>query len=117
VSHKVTSRHIPIAILLAKEVNELYISLREGTELKRIIDKGFDTLQNNMFAGDRIKKERIPKYYIEKYGINNLYRLRLDKIRRLCYTLIANEEGSKVVIIEIFLDHKSYDRRFGYKTS
>jgi len=117
VSHKVARRHIPIAILLAREINEVYRSLREGTELKRLIDKGFDILQNNMVAGDRIKKEQIPKYYIEKYGINNLYRLRLDKIRRLCYTLIADEAGSKIVIIEIFLDHKSYDRRFGYQTS
>jgi hypothetical protein len=117
VSHKVTSRQIPLAILLAKEVNELNTSLREESELKRIIDKAFDRLQNNMFAEDRIKKEQIPKFYLEKYGINNLYRLRLDKIRRLCYTLIANEEGSKVVIIEIFLNHKSYDMRFGYKTS
>ena len=116
-SHNLTRRHIPVAILLAKEINELYANLREGTQLKRILDNAFDSLQNNLFAGDRIKKEQIPKYYIENYGINNLYRLRLDKIRRLCYTLIADEEGSKIVILEIFLDHKSYDRRFGYQTS
>ena len=109
-----TRRHIPVAILLAKETNELYANLRESNDLKRLIDKGFDILQNNMFTGDRIKKEQIPKYYIDKYNINNLYRLRLDKIRRLCYTLIADEEGSKIVILEIFLEHKSYDRRFGY---
>jgi len=117
VSQETTRRHMPISVLLARTVNELYINLKEGTELKAVIDKAFDTLQNNMFAGNRIKKEQIPKYYIDKYGINNLYRLQLDKIRRLCYTLIANEEGSKVVIIEIFLNHKLYDRRFGYKTT
>jgi hypothetical protein len=117
VSQNLTRRYIPVAILLARELNELYVNLREGTQLKRILDNAFDLLQNNMFAGDRIKKEQIPKYYIEKYDINNLYRLRLDKIRRLCYTLVADEEGSKIVILEIFLDHKSYDRRFGYQTS
>ena len=116
-SQNLTRRYIPVAILLARETNELYANLREGTQLKRIIDKAFDSLQNNLFAGDRIKKEQIPQYYIEKYCINNLYRLRLDKIRRLCYTLIADEEGSKIVVLEIFLDHKSYDRRFGYQTS
>lgn len=49
--------------------------------------------------------------------MNNLYRLRLDRKRRLTYTILSDEEGIKVVILEVFPDHKSYDRRFGYETS
>ena len=70
-----------------------------------------------MFVGESIQKQQIPKYYVDKYGVNNLYRLRLDRARRLCYTLVSDEEGVKVVVLEVFPDHKSYNRRFGYKAS
>jgi len=73
-------------------------------------------LKNNMFAGDGIRKQQIPKYYVDRYGVNNLFRLWLDKARRLCYTLVADEEGIKAVVLEVFPDHKSYERRFGYRT-
>jgi len=31
--------------------------------------------------------------------------------------IVADEEGIKVVVLEVFPDHKSYDRRFGYRTN
>jgi hypothetical protein len=46
---------------------------------------------------------------------HNLYRLKLDRKRRCCYTIVANHEGLKVIVLEVFPDHKSYNRRFGYK--
>jgi len=110
-------RRVPVAVLLEREVYDLYLSLREGDAFKRAIGSGLDVLKNDMFAGEQIKKRRIPKYYVEKYSVNNLYRLRLDRARRCCYTIVADSEGTKVVVLEIFPDHKSYDRRFGYKTS
>ena len=107
----------PVAVLLERKVAELYSSLKEGDSLKKAIDRGLDVLMNDMFAGERIRRRQIPRYYVEKYGVNNLYRLKLDRTRRLCYTLLADEEGVKVVVLEVFPDHKSYDRRFGYRTS
>ena len=68
-----------------------------------------------MFASELIRKSLIPKYYIKNFGVNNLYRLRLDRKRRLCYTVVADEEEVKVVVLEVFPDHKSYSRRFGYE--
>ena len=105
----------PVAVLFEREAYELYLSLRAGDDFKRAIDKGLDILKKDVFAGEQIKKQQIPKYYVDKYGVNNLYRLRLDKARRLSYTIVAGEEGIKVVVLEVFPDHKSYDKRFGYK--
>lgn len=31
-------------------------------------------LKENMFAGDQVKKDRIPSYYVQRYGVNNLFR-------------------------------------------
>jgi len=106
-----------MAVLLERKVHNLYLSLKKGDDFKRVIDRGLDILKGEMFAEDRIKKEQIPRYYVSRYGVNNLYRLRLNGTRRLCYTIIADEEGVKVVVLEVFPNHKSYDRRFGYKTS
>lgn len=67
-----------------------------------------------MFAGERIEKRKFPKFYVQKYGINNLYKYYLDATNRLIYTLVADESGIAVVILEI-LSHKEYEKRFGYK--
>ena len=107
----------PVGVFLAREVYDLYSCLREGDDFKRVIDKGLSVLKGDVFAGEKVRKRQIPKYYIDRYGVNNLYRLRLDKTRRCCYSIVADEEGVKVVVLEVFSDHKSYDRRFGYKTS
>jgi len=111
-----SKRHAPVAVLLAPEVHSLYVSLKGQDELKKTLDKGLDLLKERMFVGEKIEKRLIPKYYVDKYGVNNLFRLRLDRARRLVYTIVADEEGVKVAVLEVFLDHKSYGRRFGYRT-
>ncbi len=108
-------RRVPVAILLEREVYDLYLSLSEGDDFKRAIDKGLGVLENDMFAGEQIKRRQIPRYYVDKYDVNNLYRLRLDRARRCCYTIVADYGGVKVIVLEVFPDHKSYERRFGYK--
>jgi hypothetical protein len=108
-------RRAPGAVFLERKVNELYSSLSEEDDFKKAIDRGLEALKENMFAGEIIRKKRIPKYYIKKFGVNNLYRLKLDRRRRCCYTIVADKEGFKVIVLEVFPDHKSYNRRFGYR--
>ena len=109
------TRRRPVAVYLESKTHALYSRLSEDDPFRKAIDKALDILKENMFAGELIRKSLIPKYYIKNFGVNNLYRLRLDKKRRLCYTIVADEEGVKVVVLEVFPDHKSYSRRFGYK--
>ena len=79
----------------------------------KIINAGLDVLKGNMFAGERIERRKFPKYYVQKYGVNNLYKFNLDSRTRLIYTLVAEETEIAVVVLEI-LDHKKYEERFGY---
>jgi len=46
-------------------------------------------------------------------GVNNLYKFNLNSRVRLIYTLVADESGVAVVVLEI-MDHKKYEERFGY---
>ncbi len=71
-------------------------------------------LKGNPFAGDQVKKSQIPAYYVKKYGITNLWRIELSNYWRLIYTIQSDE----VEIIDFVLDivnHKEYDKKFGYK--
>ena len=71
-------------------------------------------LKENMFAGERIQKDRIPPKYRVKYGVNNLYRYDHPEGYRSCYTLL-NKEGLGVcpIIIDL-MSHKEYEKVFGY---
>ena len=60
-----------------------------------------------------MRKRRVPKVYVQKYGIANLYKYNLDRSNRLTYTLVADQSGIAVVVLEI-LNHKEYEKRFGY---
>ena len=88
-------------------------SLRRGSYLLKIIDAGLDLLKVNMFVGERIERRKHPKYYVRKYGVNNLYKFNLDSSTRLIYTLVAEQTGVAVVVLEV-LNHKKYEERFGY---
>ena len=50
----------------------------ESTNLVKIIEKGIGKLKYNYKYGDHISKRKIPKEYIEKYGVENLWKLDLS---------------------------------------
>jgi len=117
-----------IKIILSEEAVEDYNELNRivGDELQkgitssvnqsifRSIERVKGWLRDNPFAGEQVQKNLIPKYYVEKYEITNLWRIDLSDYWRLIYTIQSNE----VEIIDFVLnivDHKKYDKIFGYK--
>ena len=102
----------------AKEFSELQKRRENGDGeaeyLLKLIDKGIAKLVENYESGQKIRKNLWPKYYMEKYGLNNLWRLRLDDDWRMIYTVIGDQIRIIAVILEV-LSHKEYDNRFGYK--
>lgn len=97
------------------EVAEFISKLKKRSYLDKIVSKAKETLWENMFAGELVEKKKIPRYYIRKHQIHNLYVMYLDSSRRLTYTLLSDGEGGvRVIVLEIFLSHKEYEERFGY---
>jgi len=94
-------------------LEEAFNSLPEEDWLKKSVKRAIDKLTENVFAGEKIKKELIPKEYIKKYQIDNLYWYPLPEGWRLVYSVIADKVEILAVIIEYF-DHKNYERRFKY---
>ena len=109
-------------IQLSQEFAKEFAELQKRTEkgdgnaeyLLRIIEKGIAKLIENREAGQKIQKKLWPMFYVQKYGISNLWRLRLDDSWSMVYTIIGEQVRIVTVILEV-LDHKEYDKRFGYK--
>ena len=108
----------------SKEFSEEYTKLKRRAEsgrgearyLVRIIDKGIAKLKRDREAGKRIPKRLIPRDYLVKYDVTNLWKLNLDRYWRMIYTIVGDEIRLVSIIIEV-LNHKKYDRKFGYRTT
>ena len=109
-------------IQLSKEFSEEFARLQKRSEkgdgeaekLLKLIEKGIAKLVEDREAGQKIQKRLWPRYYEQKYGISNLWRLRLDSYWRMIYTIIGESLRIVTVVLEV-MNHKDYDKRFGYK--
>ena len=77
------------------------------------INQALDEISRNAYSGIQVKKKLIPKEFIIKYNINNLWIYNLRKDWRLLYT-IANDEIGVLAIILNWMDHKDYEKLFKF---
>ena len=96
-----------------KNLEELKDSKSEDKLLYKWINRALDDLEENAFCGIRIQKKLIPKVYIKKYNIDNLWKYDLPKGWRLIY-FVANGQISILSIVLEWMSHKDYERRFKY---
>ncbi|MFC1691521.1 hypothetical protein ACFL0W_05065 [Nanoarchaeota archaeon] len=113
-----------VRIVLLDEAEEEYKRLndlvgqqiKEGKEntdeiqLLRSIKQKTNLVKSNPFYGDSIPKRKIPK----AYNVQNLWRITLTSYWRMLYTI----KGDQIEIICFILDilnHKDYNKKFGYK--
>ncbi|MFH1257074.1 MAG: hypothetical protein V1494_07345 [Candidatus Diapherotrites archaeon] len=97
-----------------KAFEELAHSTTEDIQLYKFLSQALANIEENAFCGIQIPKRLIPKEYLQKYGIDNLWNYNLPNAWRLLYS-VAREE---LVVISIILEwgkHKQYDRKFGYR--
>ena len=107
-----------IRVILKGQAKKSYLELKkrsdkESKSLLNSIQRIIEILKENPQFGDPIAKKLIPKTFKEN-EIKNLYRAELSHYWRLLYTL----EGTKVEIFTFILsivDHKQYNKLFGYR--
>jgi len=92
---------------------ELKDPKNEEKKLYKWICRAFEDLENNGFGGVRIQKKLIPKIYIDKYGIDNLWKYDLPQGWRLIYSIARGEIKIVSIILE-WMNHREYERRFKY---
>ena len=104
---------------LARQLKSLRAAIKEkdnkfNRQLLIAIERETDNLLINPHRGMQIPKKQIPKEYIIKYGVTNLWKINLPDYWRMTYTIIGNELEIISILLE-FMDHKRYDKVFGYK--
>ncbi len=101
----------------SKKLEADFLELKEGKfedqEIFRFIERAREDLLKDPLCGIRIPSRLIPQEYIQKYGITNLWKYNLPNAWRLLYSIAGNEVKIVSVILE-WMDHKNYERRFGY---
>ena len=109
---------LPSEVRFVEETTkESFYKLEKGDssekELFKFINQAIDNIEKNAFCGIQIPRKQIPKEYIKKYGVANLWKYDLPNAWRLIYTI----RGGKAVVISVLLEwmtHKEYERRFKY---
>lgn len=104
-----------ITVVFADEdVQKAYLRMKtDNPSLYKFLERATDDLKQNPFCGIQIPKRQIPKTYVSKYEIDNLWKYNLPNAWRLIYSVA----GSDVAIIAILLEwfpHKEYEKRFKY---
>lgn len=117
-----------IVVILSEEATKQYEELNKvvGEEIKKGVTNSIhrqllksikqksQLLKINPHAGIHIPKSLIPKVYVDKYDVNNLWKIDLSGYWRMIYTLRTTEIEITNFVLD-FLDHETYDKVFGYK--
>ena len=112
-----------IRVMLSSDAKEVYNHLKEEafkskTErtILNAITKKIEIIKSNPHYGDPIAKSRIPKEYINKYEISNLFRVELPNYWRMLYSLIDGETKIEIIAFVLdLIDHPTYNKKFGCK--
>jgi hypothetical protein len=101
---------------LKKAVEEKKKSKSKPTyeQLLASIDKALVNIKSNYKYGDLIPKKYITKSIINRYGTDKILRAELVGYWRLLYTIIGDEVKIIAFVLE-YMDHKKYNKLFGYK--
>jgi len=111
-----------VRVVLSPEAEEVYKKLNSEAETNKqsrmilnAINNKKELIKSNIHYGNPIAKNLIPKEYIDEFGITNLFRVELPAFWRMLYTLTNNEEIEIIAFVLDIIDHKDYNRKFGYK--
>lgn len=88
----------------------------EDIRILKEINKTIDILEKDPFLGTQIPKRLIPKEYNKIFKPDNLWKYDLSKSWRLIYWISSDDEGQITLLID-WMNHKQYDKLFGYNTS
>lgn len=96
------------------KIEKEFNSLDENDELKKHINRAMDEIKNNVFCSTPIPKRLIPKEYIQKFKVTNLWKYDLPDGWRLVYSIMTPDKVEILAIILEWFNHPEYERKFHY---
>lgn len=111
-------------VIFSEEAEKAYMLLRDNSDSKldgmilKAIDKKAELIKINTHYGEPVAKNLIPKEYILKYNVTNLFRIELPAFWRMLYTLKNDEKEIEIIAFVMdVINHKEYNKKFNYKNN
>jgi len=110
-------------VILSSDATKIYNDLKRKAPESKVdrtiltaIRKKIDLIKSDPHYGDPIAKDLIPRFYINKYGIKNLFRVELPNYWTMLYSLKDGETEAEIIAFVLDLtDHPAYNKKFRYK--
>ncbi|MBS3101552.1 hypothetical protein J4204_05480 [Candidatus Woesearchaeota archaeon] len=112
-----------VRVIFSPEAEEVYKYLtkqapssKTESMILNAVNKKIELIKLNIHYGNPVAKNLIPKEYRIKYGVTNLFRIELPQFWRMLYTLTNGDTEIEIIAFVLdVIDHKTYDKKFGYK--
>lgn len=112
-----------VNVILSEDAKEVYEYLNKTASNSKIecsilksVNAKIEFIKSNVHYGEPVAKKLIPKEYIEKYNITNLFRIELPNYWRMLYSLVDGETKIEIIAFVLdIIDHDKYNKKFGYK--
>jgi Txe/YoeB family toxin of Txe-Axe toxin-antitoxin module len=105
----------PSKVTFADEkIEKIFLELKETDEIKKFIYRAIEDVKQNAFCGIQIPKRLIPKEYIQKYSVTNLWKYDLPDGWRLVYSITTPDKVEIITLILEWFNHPEYERKFHY---
>ena len=101
-------------VFINDKLEETFNSLKKDDPIRKGIVRAIRDLQKNAFSGIQVPKRLIPKEYMHKYEINNLWKYDLPNGWRLLYTVTPENKVEIISAILEWFNHKDYERKMKY---
>lgn len=96
------------------KLKEVFEDLKYSDDrLYKEIQKALKDICSNVFCGRNVKKKLIPREFIVKYNLDNVWIYNLRKDWRLLYS-VARDEVEVIAIILDWMNHKDYEKLFKF---
>ena len=104
---------------LNREVAEVEKSGKKRTpevQIFQAFEQKKELIKVNHHYGEPIAKSKIPEKFKAKYGITNLFWVELPHFWRFLYSLTEGDSEIEIIAFVLdIVDHKKYNKLFGYK--
>ncbi|MFA6330372.1 MAG: hypothetical protein WCX64_06905 [Candidatus Micrarchaeia archaeon] len=110
-------------VAFSREAQEIYSRLngeanrsKVSRSILRAINAKIGLIKGNFRYGQPIAKALIPTEYRLKYGVTNLYHVKLPMFWRMLYSVVPGDGGVEIIAFVLdVIDHPTYDKKFGCK--
>lgn len=101
-------------VFVDQKLKSNFESLKDSDpRLYKEINRALVEVSKNVFFGRAVKKDLIPKNFIKKYKIDNLWIYNLRKDWRLLYS-VGKDEVEIIAVVLDWMSHKDYENLFSF---